>query len=136
QESLFLDARNMPAWRLAISGIPSGHASSARDERNAMKPAAFTYHRAHDVADAIALLSELGDEAKILAGGQSLTPMMNFRLARPSALVDVTRVDGLDYIHRDSDGLRIGALTTHRTIETARSPELQHGFAVLSRAAR
>ena len=57
-----------------------------------LKPASFAYHRADSVPEAIALLAELGDEAKILAGGLSLVPMMNFRLARPSALVDVTRV--------------------------------------------
>ena len=52
-----------------------------------MKPAPFAYHRAHSVGEAVALLAELGDEAKILAGGLSLVPMMNFRLARPAALV-------------------------------------------------
>ena len=57
-----------------------------------MKPAPFAYHRAHSVGEAVALLAELGDEAKILAGGLSLVPMMNFRLARPSALIDVTRI--------------------------------------------
>ena len=63
-----------------------------------MKPAPFTYHRTRDVAETVSLLTELGDEAKILAGGQSLVPMMNFRLARPSALIDVTRIPGLDYL--------------------------------------
>ena len=63
-----------------------------------MKPAPFAYHRAHSVAEAVALLAELGDEAKILAGGLSLVPMMNFRLARPAALIDVTRIDGLRYL--------------------------------------
>jgi carbon-monoxide dehydrogenase large subunit/6-hydroxypseudooxynicotine dehydrogenase subunit gamma len=57
-----------------------------------VKPAPFAYYRAHSVAEAVALLTELGDEAKILAGGLSLVPMMNFRLARPTALVDVTRI--------------------------------------------
>ena len=57
-----------------------------------MKPAPFAYHRAHSVAEAVALLAELGEEAKILAGGLSLVPMMNFRLARPTALVDVSRI--------------------------------------------
>lgn len=98
-----------------------------------MKPAAFTYHRAHDVRETIELLTELGEDAKILAGGQSLTPMMNFRLARPSALVDITRVRGLDYLRRDDDGLHIGALTTHRAVETARGLD---GFGVLPRSAR
>jgi carbon-monoxide dehydrogenase medium subunit len=101
-----------------------------------MKPAAFTYHRSSDVAETVELLSELGEDAKILAGGQSLAPMMNFRLARPSALVDITRVPGLDYLRHDVDGLHIGALTTHRTVETTRLPEVREGFAVLPEAAR
>src|SRR5579872_3434753 len=80
-----------------------------------VKPAPFAYHRAHSVAEAVALLAGLGDEAKILAGGLSLVPMMNFRLARPAALVDVSRIGGLSYLRaRAGDGLRVGALTTHR----------------------
>jgi aerobic carbon-monoxide dehydrogenase medium subunit len=101
-----------------------------------MKPPAFEYHRAFSAQEAVDLLVELGDEAKILAGGQSLAPMMNFRLARPSALVDVNAVSELDYVTRDGDALRIGALTRHRRIETLRGPEIEDGFAVLSRAAR
>src|SRR5262249_56513411 len=87
-----------------------------------VKPASLAYHRAGRVPEAIALLAELGDEAKILAGGLSLVPMMNFRLARPSALVDVTRIPGLSYLRADGAGLRIGALTTHRAIETSTDP--------------
>jgi aerobic carbon-monoxide dehydrogenase medium subunit len=101
-----------------------------------VKPAPFAYHRAHSVGEAVALLAELGDEAKILAGGLSLVPMMNFRLARPSALIDVTRVEGLSYLRADRDGLRIGALTTHRTVETSRDPAVRNGFGVLPRSAR
>jgi carbon-monoxide dehydrogenase medium subunit len=101
-----------------------------------VKPASFAYHRTHSVAGTVALLAELGDEAKILAGGLSLVPMMNFRLARPAALVDVTRIDGLSYLHADPDGLRIGALTTHRTIETCRDPAIIKDFGVLPRSAR
>ncbi len=102
-----------------------------------MKPAPFAYHRAHSVAEAVALLTELGDEAKILAGGLSLVPMMNFRLARPAALVDVSRLEGLSYLRADAaDGLRIGALTTHRTVETSRDPAVLGGFGVLPRSAR
>ena len=97
-----------------------------------MKPAPFTYHRADSVAQAVAMLAELGDEAKILAGGLSLVPMMNFRLARPSALVDVSRIGELSYIRAGADGLRIGALTTHRAVELSVLP----GFGVLPRAAR
>lgn len=101
-----------------------------------MKPAPFEYHRAYTVEDAIETLSELGDEAKVLAGGQSLVPMMNFRLARPSALVDLNPVPGLDYITRDGDELAIGALTRHRTVETSRDPSVLDGFALLPKAAR
>jgi aerobic carbon-monoxide dehydrogenase medium subunit len=101
-----------------------------------VKPAPFAYHRAHSVAETVALLAELGDEAKILAGGLSLVPMMNFRLARPAALVDVTRIDGLNYLRAGADGLRIGALTTHRAVETCRDPAVLAGFGVLPRAAR
>ena len=101
-----------------------------------MKPAPFTYHLAHDVAEAITLLSELGEDAKILAGGQSLVPMMNLRLARPSALVDVTRIPGLSYLRAGPDGLRIGALTRHRAVETTRDPAVLGGFGVLPRSAR
>jgi len=102
-----------------------------------VKPAPFAYHRAHSVSEAVALLAELGDEAKILAGGLSLVPMMNFRLARPAALVDVTPIDGLSYLTVDPPGgLRIGALTTHRTVETSRAPEVLAGFGVLPRSAR
>jgi carbon-monoxide dehydrogenase medium subunit len=100
-----------------------------------VKPASFDYHRAHDVRGATELLAELGDEAKLLAGGQSLVAMMNFRLARPAALVDVGRIAGLDYLRRDLDALHIGALTTHRAIETASTAEIVGPFGVLSRAA-
>jgi carbon-monoxide dehydrogenase medium subunit len=100
-----------------------------------VKPAPFAYHRAHSVGEAVALLAELGDEAKILAGGLSLVPMMNFRLARPSALIDVTRVEGLSYL-RAGSGLRIGALTTHRMVETCRDPAVLADFGVLPRSAR
>jgi carbon-monoxide dehydrogenase medium subunit len=95
-----------------------------------MKPAAFTYHRARDVAGAVGLLAELGDDAKIIAGGQSLVAMMNYRLARPAHLVDIGRIDGLDHLRRDRDALRIGALTTHHAVEVA-DDALLGGFTLL-----
>ena len=101
-----------------------------------MKPAPFSYYRTRSVPETVALLAELGDGAKILAGGQSLVPMMNFRLARPDALVDVTRVPGLEYLRAGPDGLRIGALTRHRTVELCRDPAVLDGFGVLPRSAR
>ena len=102
-----------------------------------MKPAAFEYRRATAVEDAVDQLTELGDEAKLLAGGQSLVPMMNFRLVRPSALVDVAGIPDLQYLEpQDDRGLKIGALTPHRWVEEMEDPELLEGFSILKRAAR
>src|ERR687884_1568706 len=101
-----------------------------------MKPAAFEYRRASAVEEAIEQLSELGDDAKLLAGGQSLVPMMNFRLVRPSALVDIGGIPDLQYIEPHEDGLKIGALTPHRWVEEMEDPDLLEGFSVLKRAAR
>lgn len=83
-----------------------------------MKPAAFDYHRATGLDHALALLAEYGDGAKVLAGGQSLIPAMNFRLAAPAMLIDVNRLAELDVVATDGDGsLRIGALTRQRRLE-------------------
>lgn len=101
-----------------------------------MKPAPFEYHRAYTPKEVTELLLELGEDAKILAGGQSLVPMMNFRLARPTALVDINPVSGLDYIRRDGDVLRVGALTRHRSVELSTEPDVHNGFSVLPGAAR
>ncbi len=101
-----------------------------------MKPAAFEFRKATTVEEAVGQLEELGEDAKLLAGGQSLVPMMNFRLVRPSALVDVTGVDGLQYVEAEGEGLRIGALTPHRWVEVMEDPEVLEGFGVLKRAAR
>ncbi|MBD0358054.1 MAG: FAD binding domain-containing protein, partial [Rubrobacter sp.] len=101
-----------------------------------MKPAAFKYQRANTVEEATEQLSELGDDAKLLAGGQSLVPMMNFRLVRPSALVDIGGIPDLQYIEPHEKGLKIGALTPHRWVEEMEDPDLLEGFSVLKRAAR
>ncbi|HJU15909.1 MAG TPA: FAD binding domain-containing protein [Stellaceae bacterium] len=82
-----------------------------------MKPAAFRYFAPRTLDEALALLAEHGEEGKVLAGGQSLVPAMNFRLARPASLIDINRVAGLDYV-REQDGiLRIGALARHARFE-------------------
>jgi carbon-monoxide dehydrogenase medium subunit len=83
-----------------------------------MKPAAFKYFAPRTIDDALALLAEHGDEGKILAGGQSLVPAMNFRLARPASLIDINRIDGLDYVREEDGALCIGALARHRRFET------------------
>lgn len=75
-----------------------------------MKPAEFEYHRPREINEALALLKEVGEDGKILAGGQSLMPMMNFRLAEPAHLIDINFIDGLDYIRSDNGALKIGCL--------------------------
>ena len=81
-----------------------------------MKPAPFEYFQPATVGEAVALLGST-DDAKVLAGGQSLVPAMNFRLARPAALVDINRLEGLDEIGASTDWLTIGALVRHRAFE-------------------
>ncbi len=78
-----------------------------------MKPASFDYHAPRTLAETVGLLAEYGDDGKILAGGQSLVPAMNFRLARPAALIDINGVDELAYIDERDGCLRIGALARH-----------------------
>lgn len=82
-----------------------------------MKPASFAYHAPDSVAAALALKAELGDEAKFLAGGQSLIPAMNFRVAQPAALVDLNRLTELDFVRAEAGELRLGALTRQRQLE-------------------
>lgn len=90
-----------------------------------MIPAPFDYKRASSAAEAIALVGEYGDEAKFLAGGHSLLPLMKLRLAQPAVLVDIARITDLSYIRDAGDHIAIGALTRHMDVE--KSPiVLQH----------
>ena len=84
-----------------------------------MKPPAFDYVVADSLDMAAAALAEAGDEAKIIAGGQSLVPMLNFRLLRPSVLVDINRITRLAFIEEAGETIRIGALTRHFQLETS-----------------
>src|SRR5260370_31327766 len=84
-----------------------------------MIPAPFAYHRAESVAQAIELLGEYGDDAKLLAGGHSLLPMMKLRFARPALVIDLCVLAGLDYILAVGHQITIGALTRHGTLETS-----------------
>jgi carbon-monoxide dehydrogenase medium subunit len=83
-----------------------------------MKPAAFRYFAPRTLDEALDLLAEHGEEGKILAGGQSLVPAMNFRLARPASLIDINRIGALDYAREEGGALRIGALARHARFET------------------
>jgi aerobic carbon-monoxide dehydrogenase medium subunit len=84
-----------------------------------MIPAAFDYVRAGTAEEAIALIGEHGDEAKFLAGGHSLLPLMKLRLAQPTVLVDIGRINDLSYIRDAGDHIAIGALTRHMDLETS-----------------
>src|SRR5215471_3894667 len=82
-----------------------------------MKPPVFEYHAPASVDEAIALLTRYGGEGKILAGGQSLMPLLNFRLSRPAAIVDLNGIASLAYVREDDGIIRFGAMTRQRTIE-------------------
>src|SRR5205814_4883495 len=81
-----------------------------------MKPAAFEYHAPQTLDALLTLLAEQGEDAKILAGGQSLVPVMNFRLARPSHLFDLNRIAELAFLRVENQTLRIGALAPHAAL--------------------
>ncbi len=100
-----------------------------------MIPGSFSYHRPATVADAVKLLADLGDEARPLAGGHSLVPMMKLRLATPAHLVDLHGVAGLKGIKRDGNKVTIGAMTTQHELlasdEIAKSLPILHETALL-----
>lgn len=98
-----------------------------------MIPATFDYQVAESAGHAIELLALGGPDAKLLAGGHSLIPMMKFRLARPSVLVDIARIDGLSYIREEGDHIAIGACTRHHDVH--RSPLLEAACPIVSYAA-
>jgi len=98
-----------------------------------MIPAAFDYVRAGSAEEAVSLLGEHGEDAKFLAGGHSLLPLMKLRLAQPSVLIDIGRLTDLSYIREDGDHIAIGALTRHSDIE--RSDVLQEHAPLLAHAA-
>jgi aerobic carbon-monoxide dehydrogenase medium subunit len=81
-----------------------------------MKPPRFEYHDPASPREAAQILADAGGDGKVLAGGQSLMPMLNMRLARPSVLVDVHRLDELSYVRRDNGHLAVGAVTTHAAV--------------------
>jgi carbon-monoxide dehydrogenase medium subunit len=85
-----------------------------------MYPASFDYHTPGSVQEAISLLGRLGDDAKLLAGGHSLIPMMKLRLAQPKHLIDLRKVPGLAGIREDGGSIAIGAMTTHWQVESSK----------------
>jgi carbon-monoxide dehydrogenase medium subunit len=99
-----------------------------------MIPGAFDYLAPRSVEEAVALLAEHGEDAKILAGGQSLIPAMRFRLASPAILIDINKLTGLEYLREESGHLAIGALTRETMLEE--SPTLARSYPLLADAAR
>jgi aerobic carbon-monoxide dehydrogenase medium subunit len=84
-----------------------------------MYPSSFEYARPGSISEAVSLLGQYGEDAKILSGGQSLIPMMKFRIARPSWLIDISRVPGLSYIKEEGGYLKIGGLTRESDLEAS-----------------
>jgi aerobic carbon-monoxide dehydrogenase medium subunit len=96
-------------------------------------PAVFDYHPVQSLDEAIALLQQYGDEAKVLAGGHSLIPAMKLRLSQPGHLIDIGRIGSLSYVKADGDAVAIGALTTYAAL--TRSDLLRQNFPLLTDAA-
>jgi aerobic carbon-monoxide dehydrogenase medium subunit len=94
-----------------------------------MIPPAFEYLRPNTIPEAIALLQQHGDDAKILSGGQSLIPMMKLRIARPAFLVDINRIAGLSYVKEEGGFLKIGGLTREAELES--SPVVKAKYPIL-----
>ena len=84
-----------------------------------MKPAPFAYHAPRSLDEAVAVLGEVGHDGKVLAGGQSLIPMLSMRLAAPAHLIDINQVAGLDTVTVTEDAVRVGATVRHRDVERA-----------------
>jgi len=99
-----------------------------------MKPPKFDYHAPTTVEQALELLGRYGGDAKVLAGGQSLMPLLNFRLSRPAALVDLNRIPSLAYVREQDGQVRLGAMTRQRTIEF--SPLVRERVPLLGEATR
>ena len=98
-----------------------------------MYPSSFEYLAPHGIREAIELLSRYGEDAKLLAGGQSLVPMMKLRLARPKYLIDINRIADLNYIREQDKNIHCGAMTRHAQIEE--SPLIREKIPILSEAA-
>ena len=96
-----------------------------------MKPFSFEYFKPNNIDEAISLLNGYGEDAVILAGGQSLIPLMNLRLARPKYIIDINKIAELSYIKDTNGGLSIGALTRHREIE--KSDIIKSKYPILSK---
>src|SRR5206468_11880762 len=128
--------RGLAVRRAGLRASDDADEAPRADEEVAevVKPAKFDYHAPTRLDDAVALLQRYGGDAKILAGGQSLMPLLNFRLSRPAALVDLNRIASLAYIREENGQVRLGAMTRQRTIEF--SPVVARRLPLLSEATK
>lgn len=97
-----------------------------------MKPAWFDYYAPRNLEEGLRILADAGRESRVLAGGQSLMPMLNFRIVSPAVLVDINRIEGLDRLQVDPDGLTVGALVRHADL--LRSAAVREGWPLLTEA--
>ncbi len=94
-----------------------------------MKPAWFDYYAPHALDEALHLLGDAGHDGRVLAGGQSLMPMLNLRILSPAVIVDINRIEALNRLHAGADGLTVGALVRHADL--LRSPDVREGWPLL-----
>ncbi len=99
-----------------------------------MKPSPFAYLAPSSLDEAVAVLADIGHDGKVLAGGQSLVPILNMRLAAPAHIVDINGIDGLGYVRVEREGVRIGALARHAEVE--RDPAAREALPLLGQALR
>ena len=97
-----------------------------------MKPAWFDYYAPRELDEALHLLGDAGQDGRVLAGGQSLMPMLNLRILSPAVVVDINRIDALNRLHAGPDGLTVGALVRHADL--LRSPDVREGWPLLAEA--
>ena len=130
---LVLKATCAAALVITTSSSRCSHAPTTSKSETLMIPAPFDYKRASSAAEAISLVSEYGEDAKFLAGGHSLLPLMKLRLAQPAVLIDIARIEDLSYIRDAGNHIAIGAMTRHMDVE--KSPILAEHVPLLAFAA-
>jgi carbon-monoxide dehydrogenase medium subunit len=126
----FISATSQPrCWRVMAMKRNQGICASTNAGGDTLIPGSFDYVAARSVPEAIALLQQYGDEAKILAGGHSLIPILRYRLASPSILIDINRIDDLEYMQETDGTLHIGTLTREATLDS--SPLIRKRYPIL-----
>jgi carbon-monoxide dehydrogenase medium subunit len=108
------------------------NAESRTEVNTSVKPAWFDYYAPRELDEALRILGDAGEEGRVLAGGQSLIPMLNLRVVSPAVVVDINRIEALNGLRADADCLTVGALVRHADL--LRSPDVRHGWPLLAEA--